>query len=172
MKRFRCLRTATKGSALWKPASLSGKRLDLNPLPLCLFVQPFQLAAFPLQESRTLLRNLRFSNFGEVSYQNPDFRLQCVILQKCPVFSQQRLTQIFKAFRSFKNHAMKIPVKIRGIMLCLSCVSFPYPCLCRDTFPKFTNFQISEKCPANFGELSYKFRRSVLQISENCPNPT
>ena len=111
---------------------------------------------------RTLLRNLKNANFGEVSYQNPDFRLQCVILQKRPVFSQQSLTRIFKALRSFKNHAMKIYVKIREIMLCLSCVSFPYPCLCRDTFPKFTNFQISEKCPANFGELSYKFRRSVL----------
>ena len=69
MKRFRPLRRTTKGSALWKPASLSGKRLDLNPLPLCLFVQTF---------SKQLLFHYRkVGHFSEI----------CIfqISEKCPI---------------------------------------------------------------------------------------
>ena len=57
------------GSAPLTPASLSGKRLDLNPLPLCLFVQTF---------SKQLLFHYRkVGHFSEI----------CVfqISEKCPI---------------------------------------------------------------------------------------
>ena len=99
--------------------------------------------------------------------------------------SERGLFTIFSCFLSVEKSEILLYCAYVAPILCLLCVNIllseseghrikhPDRTLLRNLrFSKFRRsvLQISEKCPTKFGEVSYKFRRSVLTRQEETSN--